>query len=277
MSFGLAALMLVATAAAPAAAAEPGMTVLKTPGGVRFGLWGEKPKKPAPTLFVFAAGLEDMQKEPYYTEVGRILAKRGFLYVALDAPSHGGDVKPGEPAGLRGWRHRLENGDALVPPFTKRATEVLDYLIKEGYSDVERVAACGTSRGGFLAYHFAAADARVRAVAGFSPVVNLLALTEFAGMDRHEATKALNLTHHADKLAGRGVWLIIGNDDQRVSTDDAIAFTRKVTAAAAKSKGRTQPIPVELIVGAAVGHTTPSKAHELAADWIARQLGVLEK
>ena len=44
-SFGLAALMLVATAAAPAA--EPGMTVLKTPGGVRFGLWGEKPRKPA--------------------------------------------------------------------------------------------------------------------------------------------------------------------------------------------------------------------------------------
>jgi dienelactone hydrolase len=155
---------------------------------------------------------------------------------------------------------------------------VLDYLVKEGYTDGGHVAACGTSRGGFLAYHFAAADERVKAVAGFSPVTNLLALSEFAGMDKHEATRALNLTQNADKLAGRAVWVSIGNNDQRVSTDDAIAFARKVTAAsAAKPKGRAQAIPVELIVGASVGHSAIPKAHELAADWVARQLGVSDK
>jgi dienelactone hydrolase len=257
------------------AAAEPDMTLLKTPGGTGFGLWGAKPAKPAPTLFIFAGALEDMKKESIYTDVGRILAKRGFLYVGLDAPCHGGDVKPGEPAGLQGWRRRLEKGDGLVPSFVKQASDVLDYLIKEGYADENRIAACGTSRGGFLAYHFAAAEPRIKAVAGFSPVANLLALTEFAGLDKHEPTTRLALVHQADKLAGRAVWLSIGNNDQRVNTDDSIAFVRKVTAAAAaKQKDRTKPIPVELLVGAAVGHTIIAKAHELAAEWIAQQLNV---
>jgi dienelactone hydrolase len=254
---------------------QPALKILRTPGGVRFGLAGEKGAAPAPTLFLFATGLEDLQKAPAYTEVGRILARRGFLYVALDPPCHGEDVKPNEPPQLRGWRTRLENGDGLIPPFTAKATAVLDHLVKEGYTNPDKVAACGTSRGGFLAYHFAAADKRVQAVAGFSPVTNLLALTEFAGMEKHEATRNLNLTNHAAELAGRSVWLSIGNNDQRVSTDDAIAFTRKVVAeSVARQKDKTKAMPVELIVGISAGHTAIPRAHELAAEWLAGQLGV---
>ena len=264
--------------AVPIHAAEPEMVIQKTAGGVRFARWGEKPAKPAPTLFIFAVGLEDMRNAPVFTEVGQILAKRGFLYVALDPPCHGEDVKPKEPAALQGWRHRLEHGNGLIPPFTKAASEVLDQLVREGFTDASRVAACGTSRGGFLAYHFAAADPRIKAVAGFSPVTNLLALTEFAGLEKHEATKALTLIHHADKLAGRAVWLSIGNHDERVSTDDAIAFARKVTAAsAATQKNKEQAIPVELIVGESVGHRGIPKAHQFAAEWIAKHLGPAAK
>jgi dienelactone hydrolase len=256
----------------------PALKILTTPGGVRFGLIGEKGSKPAPTVFVFALGLEDMQKQPLYSETARLLARHGFLGVALDPPCHGKDVRPGEPPQLRGWRARLEKGEHLVGDFTKRASAVLDYLIKERYTDPERVAACGTSRGGFLAYHFAAADGRVKAAAGFSPVTNLLALSEFAGMEKHQPTRELNLERHAERLAGRAVWLSIGNNDQRVSTDDAIAFTRKVVAAsAAKQKDRRQPTPVELIVGATVGHTSIPNADELAARWIRQQLGVANR
>lgn len=253
--------------------APPAMQVLRTPDGVRFGLFGKKGSAPAPTLFVFALGLEDLQKQPGYSEVGRRLARNGFLYVALDPPCHGEDIKPKEPSQLSGWRYRLENGASLIPDFTSRATAVLDYLIKKGYSDPSRVAACGTSRGGFLAYHFAAADARVKAAAGFSPVTDLMALSEFAGMKNSEAAKALTLEKHAAKLAGRPMWLSIGNDDQRVSTEAAIAFTRKLVAAgAAVRKDLRQPLPVELIVGQASGHSAIEHAHELAAAWLLRQL-----
>jgi len=251
----------------------PDMKVLRTPGGVRFGLFGDKGKAPAPTLFVFAVGLEDMKSHLYFTEVGRRLAKHGFLYVALDPPCHGEDVKPGEPPQLSGWANRLRQGDKVIETFTSRASAVLDHLVKEGYSDPEKVAACGVSRGGFLAFQFAAAEPRVKAAVGFAPVTNLLALSEFKGMEKHEATKALALVNVAPKLAGRGIWISIGNHDERVSTDDAIAFSRKVVAASlAKQKGPTQAVPVEIQVGGSLGHADLDGSHERAAAWLMQQL-----
>lgn len=266
--------IVLASVALPAPAAEPSFRILHTSGSVRFALWSDKPEKPAPTLFIFAAGLEDMENTSYATEIGRILAKKGYLYVALDPPCHGADIKDKEPGQLPGWRYRLERGGKLIEPFTTRASSVLDHLVKEGYTDPGRVAACGISRGGFLAYHFAAAEPRVRAAIGFAPVTNLLALREFVGMEKHEATRALNLASHADKLVGKGVWMSIGNDDDRVNTDDAIAFMRKVVAASvAGRKGPRTVVPVELIVGGTVGHTDVSGSHAMAAQWLDAYLG----
>jgi len=254
------------------AADEPAMRVLRTPDQVRFGLIGAKADKPAPTLFVFAHSLETMQKDPIYTEVAKLLTEKGFLGVAVDALCHGEDVRPGEPAELNGWVYRLEREDDFTKSFTAKASAVLDHLIHEGYTDTERIAAYGTSRGGFLAVHFAAADRRVRAVAGISPVTNLLAISEFSATNDREKAKQLSLAHQAPRLAGCAVWLSIGNHDERVSTDDAIDFTRAlVREAAAKSNDRNVVIPVELVVAPAAGHTKIDQAHELLATWIVKQ------
>jgi len=258
----------LAPAASIWAAEKPKITVLKTPDGVRFGVRGEKPSTPAPTLFVFATGIEQTLDNEDFNKVGRLLAEKGWLSVALDLPCHGKDVKPKEPAGLDGWRYRLEQGDDLVPSFTTKASAVLDFLIKEGYTDPKQVAACGTSRGGFIALHFAAAEPRVKCVAAFAPVTDLLALREFHGMEKHAGTRALALSNIANKLAGRPVWLCIGNNDERVDTDKAIAFTRKVVAESASGK---KPAPVELHVMPTVGHRIHATAHEEAARWMASQ------
>jgi len=244
---------------------KPNVTVHKTSTGVRFALLGSKGEAPAPTLFVFAVGAPDTLRNNDFNKVGRLLAQQGFLCVSLDVPCHGEDQKPKERGGLDGWRARLEKGDALVSDFVKNSSVVLDHLIKEGYTDARRVAACGTSRGGFVALHFAAAEPRVRCVAAFAPVTNLLVLREFAGLEKHKATRALDLTNSADKLAGRHVWVCIGNRDDRVSTDDVIAFTRKVARAATASDG---PAPVELHVMPTVGHRIHATAHEEAAAWV---------
>ena len=254
------------------AADEPTIEVLRTPGQVRFGLIGAKGATPAPTLFVFAHSLETMQKELIYTEVARRLAAQGVLGVVLDAVCHGEDTRPGEPAELNGWVYRLEQEHDFTQAFAAKASAVLDYLVQEGYSDPERIAAYGTSRGGFLAVHFAAADRRVRAVAGVSPVTNLLALQEFSGTKAREKAQRLSLASQASKLAGCAVWLSIGNYDERVSTDDAIGFTRAVVReAAAKSKDPNVVIPVELVVAPAAGHTKIDQAHELLAAWLVKQ------
>src|SRR5258708_1359099 len=264
--------ILVLVSNCSSAADGPAMEVLRTPNQVRFGLIGAKGAKPAPTLFVFAHSLETMQKDSIYTEVARSLTAQGFLGVAVDALCDGDAARPGEPAELNGWVYRVEREDDFTRSFTAKASAVLDHLVHEGYSDPERVAAYGTSRGGFLAVHFAAADHRLRAVAGVSPVTNLLALSEFSGTKDQEKAKQLSLANQGPRLAGCAVWLSIGNHDERVSTDDAIDFTRAVVReAAAMSNDPNVVIPVELVVAPAAGHTKIDQAHELLAAWIVKQ------
>jgi dienelactone hydrolase len=259
-------LVLAVTPGSPSAD-DKKFRILRTPDGVRFGLLGDKGAAPAPTLFVVASSIEDTlgPHADDYNRVGRILARHGYLCVALDVPCHGADIRNKEPAGLDGWRARLEKGEDFVPGFVAKCSGVLDYLVKEGYTDPRRVAVAGTSRGGFIGLHFAAAEPRVRAVAAFAPVTNLLALREFAGMDRHPATRSLALANRAGKLAGRNIWVCIGNRDDRVNTDDVIAFTRRVVAA---SDARDKAVPIELHVMPTVGHRIHDTAHEEVAAWV---------
>lgn len=246
------------------AGAKLSVQVLKTPSGERFGMLGKKGSGPAPTLFVFATGLEESLQSADFNRVGHLLGQKGFLCVSVDVPCHGKDRAAGEPGGLHGWPSRLEKGKPLVEAFAKKSSHVLSYLIEEGYTDEKKVGACGTSRGGFMALHFAAAEPRVGWVIAFAPVTDLTVLSEFAGLEKDRTVRGLSLIHHADKLAGRGLWLCIGNRDRRVGTDHAIALTRRIVEAAKPDKAI---IPVELHVTPTAGHTIHATAHEEAARW----------
>ncbi|MEO6436196.1 MAG: prolyl oligopeptidase family serine peptidase, partial [Tepidisphaeraceae bacterium] len=265
----LLAMLGVLLSARTAMADEPrDFTRLRTANGVEFAVLGEKPDKPAPTLFVFANDVQTTLTNADYNKIGVILQRDGYLSVSLDAPCHGNDNAEKLENALTGWRQRIERGEDLIPSFTSRCTQVLDHLIAEGWTDPARVAAAGTSRGGFLALHFAADEPRVRAVAAFAPVTKLGALAEFDGIKDSAATAAdaLSLDHFADKLAGRPMWICIGNNDLRVGTDDAIAFNRRVVEASVAAK---KPALVEIHVTASEGHTVHPTAHAEAAAFIA--------
>lgn len=250
----------------------PPLRIERLPHGLRFGLIGERQVHPSPTLFVFQGSLESAEEEPIYTKVARILQARGFLGVVLDAPAHGEDRRPGEPPELAAWRTRLERGEDFVGAFVAHARAVLDYLIENRYTDPAKIVAAGTSRGGFLAFHFAAADARIKLVAGISPVTDLMALREFRGTLFGQQAEKLSLIELAPRLAGRPAWVSIGNHDRRVDTDQAIAFTRALVRVSAEGQGNDAVIPVELLVCPTAGHTNIDHAHELLAEWILRQL-----
>lgn len=245
----------------------------RTSAGVPYGTIRDRSaaKIPAPTLFVFALGLDDMEKQLVYTDVARIVARSGWLSVIVEPPCHGEDTRETEPGQLDGWRHRLEHGDPLITEFTTKASAVLDELISQGLVDPQRVAVCGTSRGGFLAYHFAAAETRVKAAAGVSPVTRLTALREFFATSHRERAEQIDAANLATKLVGKSIWLSIGNNDARVSTDDAIAFTRAVVNASARPDQSNAVIPVELIVAPSTGHSKIDQAHELLAQWLVKQ------
>lgn len=251
--------------ACPAALAQVALTQAVTPSGERFLLAGEKPPAPAPTVFFLGGEMRDSLTQQRYIDA-QVALGRDVLKVSLDLPGHGADHRATDTAtSLAAWRTRMDKGEDLVTSFTRRATAVLDHLIAERYTDPKRVAAFGTSRGGFMALHFAAADPRVRDVAAFAPVTDLLALREFHEMNPDHLARAANASRLADPLDDRGIWVVIGSTDHRVATRSAIAFVERVVESA-EARGRRPAIELHLLP--ANGHTIPDSSYPQAARWL---------
>jgi pimeloyl-ACP methyl ester carboxylesterase len=255
---------------AVAASAAPGDLPLHTAvtkGGIRFGWVGERSPGPAPTVFFLGGAIEDSLVGPQYTEAIRTLGP-AVLCVTFDIPGFGEDRREGEPGSISTWRYRLERGQDLTGDFVRRASAVLDYLIAEGFTDPKRVAAFGTSRGGFVSLHFAAADRRVTQVAGFAPVTDLFALREFATIQNEQPARAVCAARIADRLTDRSIWIMIGSTDFRVSTQRATQFAERVVEAAL-AQGRAPNI--ELHIASSGGHALPPGAYEAGARWLRKQ------
>ncbi len=243
----------------------------ETPEGVKYGVWGKATKKPAPILFALGGTIESILKSAYFRQCGNELADSGYRTVSIDIPCHGEQCPKGQPCGLGGWSYRAAKGEDFVAESNKRLSRVLDHLIKTGVADPERIVSSGTSRGGFLAIHFAAFDKRVKCALGFAPVTDLAALSEFRKTKEHPLVKKLSLAEQADNLAGRPVWIIIGDQDERVSTRAAYEVAHRITEASRKKK---LPSRVQLhIMPEPRGHTTPHGASKMAAEWILSHLG----
>jgi esterase FrsA len=266
-------LVLFALGANLQAEGKPAIQQLKTPSGIKFAMLGTKPDKPAPLLFVFANDRQTSLTSKDFNQIGMTLGDQGVLSVSLDAPCHGEDKTDQQGNGIVGWRVCTEKGMPWLADYLKKCSEVLDYLVKEGYADPQKIVACGTSRGGFLATHYMAAEPRIRAAATFAPVTNLLAVREFADTSSPDPFKAMALEKLADKLIGRDYWVCIGNNDQRVSTDDCIAFTRAVVKASATA---AKPARIEIHVMPSIGHAIHKTAHAEAAAWMAERLKELK-
>jgi len=280
MSFRIAVLSLLTVSlfALDGDAADP-VQLLTTPDGTRYALLGEKPKSPAPTLLVFGGDRSGTLVSEDVNRIGQLLSAEGYLSVSLDIPCHGDDVRPGEEAGLTAWRDRIVKGDDLIGPFTASVSRVLDHLIAEQYTDPQRIAISGTSRGGFCALHAAATDDRIRSVLAFAPVTHLPVLREFEGARDNPAVLKLSTIHLADKLASKSIWITIGNDDVRVGTTECIDMARALVE---RARGKAVPIPIELHILGSIDHRLHARAapqyrqfnspHDEAALWLSAML-----
>ena len=258
-------LLLLFPAAALGLFGQLAITPGVTASGERFAIVGEKPAAPAPTVFLFAGEMGASLTEQRYVDGWRALGA-GVLKVSLDLPAHGADQRSAEkPVSLASWRSRMDKGEDVVESFTRRARAVLDHLIAERYTDPNRVAAFGTSRGGFMALHFAAADSRIANVAAFAPVTDLLALREFHEMSPDHAARAANATQLAGRLFDRGLWIVIGSTDHRVETRSAVDFVLRIVEAA-EARGRRPAVEFHLLP--TDGHRLPDSSYPTAARWL---------
>lgn len=253
----------------PSSATAREISVMQTPQGTHYAVGTEKYDKPAPTLFIIGNPMAMLEKESmrYLLETGEALAKKGWVYVVLDPACEGHDLKPGQPSSLSGWAIHAKAKEDFLGPYLRNCIDVLDHLIAEGVTDPQQVAVQGVSRGGFCALHFAAREPRIKAVVGISPVTNPLALKEFAGVTA-EQVAGISLDQVLEPLAGRTVWISIGNADDRVSTDDCITFSRRLVATTQKLNPQMNLFPVQLHVGMSAGHRSPDNAYRAAADFL---------
>ncbi|HVU87574.1 MAG TPA: alpha/beta fold hydrolase [Pirellulales bacterium] len=242
----------------------------QTKDGVRFGTWSLEVARPAPLLLVLANSIEGTLGDPYFRQCGNQLAQQGFVCASLDLPCHGQERHAGEPEGMDGWRQRFDKGEDFIGRFVNRAKLVLDHLINERIADPQKIALVGTSRGAFAAAHLMAADPRVQCAALIAPLIEFETLVEFHAPEKPEALQAQSLIALAPRLAGRRIWIVIGDQDARVGTDRAIALARNLTTAAC---AQHKPSQVELhVLPEPRGHTTPAGAAEASAVWIWQQL-----
>jgi dienelactone hydrolase len=239
----------------------------RTPGGTALALLPPHDGGPAATAILFGSPPTDALVAEPYGRLARLLYGRGWNVASLNLPAHGSDRREGEPDGLEGWAARAARGEDFVAEASGHVEDVVEHLVGAGMADPTRLAMAGTSRAGFLAFHAAAGDSRIRAVAAFSPVVDLRTLTEFAGQEANPLVARLALVRVADALAGRPVWIIIGNADQRVGTDKVVAFAEALTAAgeARGLRGR-----VTLRIFPTPGHRSFPEWHDEAAAWFQR-------
>lgn len=238
--------------------------------GVPFAFIGAAPTRPAPTLFLFAADRGTTLSDPNFCRgARRLMQEAGFFVVSIDMPVHGDDVRPGEKAGLPGWAQRISRNEDVVAPFVQRVGKVLDHLIRTGLTDPKRVALFGISRGGFMSLQVMAAEPRISAAMTLSPVTDLADLSEFANLGQNALVQSTALLNRAPALAGRPIWISIGNRDRRVNTDRCIAFTRAVIAA---TPADLKLAPLHLHIMPTDNHRQTDQAHEQAAAWLLTQL-----
>lgn len=242
----------------------------RTPSGTDYFVLGTFPAGVASRVLLTVANSVDL-KTPYYTQTAIYLRRLGYMVVSVDLPSHGSQIiDPVNDVGLEGWVWRLRNGMDFVKDHNKRLHDVVSTLIAEGKAKPGMLAVQGTSRGGFLAYHYAIHDDRVACALGFAPITDLVATPWFAPIADNPLVTQLNLTNpnRIAEIMGIPQFLVIGDRDGLVSNRAAYAWSQSVSDAA-----RNAGIPRQIAfnqLSEPIGHTTPKGGQLLGAAWILR-------
>ena len=201
---------------------------------------------------------------PYNTAVEAFL-KAGHRAASFDLPAHGERVDD-RGAGIDGMCARFLAGDDPFVQFAQDGTAVIDRLIERGEATADRIVLAGTSRAGYCSLRLAAADRRVAAVAAFAPVTDWRVLREFAAVRERDDVARLALEHHAQGLAGRAVYVAIGNHDLRVGTDACARFVLRLAEVEGTPEGKSRL--QFLIVDDSEGHSLDNRWRERGAQFL---------
>lgn len=204
--------------------------------------------------------------EPLYAAPAVAFLQRGHRVLSFDLPSHGERIDQ-HGVGLEGMRGRLLAGHDPFQLFVEDGKAVIDECIRRGWAEPGRIVVCGVSRAGYCALRLAAADKRVSGVVGLAPVTDWRTLSNFREVKDRPEVAALALEHYAADLAGRRVYLAIGNADRRVGTDAVLHFAYTLSAEEARLGLETSKVRF-LIVDDSPGHSIDDRWRDQGIEFL---------
>lgn len=246
-------------------------------GERRFGAKILSPRKeqlaPKPLLLLILTGdLQTALKTPPFNIGVPLFLARGHRAVSFDLPDHGRRVASfGE--GISAWRQAWLTGQDRFQQAVEEATALIDHCVKEGWATPERIMVYGVSRGGYLALRLLAADARIAAAAAIAPVTDWRELSEFTAEKGRTELAATRLSAFADKLAGRRIYMAIGDSDRRVSTLSCCRFFIDLQEANASTGVSRFPVEFHCTRMAEPGHSVDNSWRQRGGEFLLEAAG----
>lgn len=174
-------------------------------------------------LLTFSTDRQTSLTAEPYCGPGYQFLRAGHRVASFDLPAHG-DRVDARGRGIDGLRERFLAGADPFVLFCGDGSAVIDELLRREWAVADRIAVVGVSRAGYCALRLLAADRRIAGGAGLAPVTDWRVLSEFATCRDRADVAQLALDHFAKPLAGRPLYLAMGNRDQRVGTDALLRF-----------------------------------------------------
>jgi hypothetical protein len=224
-------------------------------------------KEPMLLLYLSADRASSMP-DGRYGAPGQAFLDQGHRIASFDLPAHG-DRVDAHGSGIVGLAALVAAGKKPFDVFVADGRAVIDECLRRGLAEKGRIVAAGVSRGGYCALRLAAADERIVAVAAFAPATDWRVITEFAAQKDQPVAGALALANFAPQLAGRRVYVAIGNHDFRAGTDACTRFVLAITEEERRRGIEKSGLRYQLV--------DDSAGHALAARWRAEGIQFLLK
>jgi dienelactone hydrolase len=196
--------------------------------------------------------------------VANAFVRAGHYVASFDLPHHG-ERAGADGDGITAMRDAFFDGRDPFRQFVADGRAVIDDCEGQGVGIEGRVVASGVSRSGYCVLRLVAEEARIAGTAAMAPVTDWRVLREFEAVADRSAVAELALHGRAEALADRPLFIAIGDDDQRVSTDVCIGLADRINGV--RTEECREP-SVELQVVESEGHTLPAESYRAGARFL---------
>jgi hypothetical protein len=146
---------------------------------------------PLPAIFYFAISKEDSLHKDPFNQFPSCFKGKPIRIFSATLPAHEPPLHPEK--GVFAWAEEMKQGKDPLTPFFQTVAKGIASLLEQKLLLSKKIAACGLSRGAFIACHIAALCPEITTLLGFAPLTRLTYSKAFEEIKEEERIKKLDL------------------------------------------------------------------------------------